>query len=36
MKDKKTLSDIVSKLDADLFYAKIKNTVEPEFRLFEE
>ena len=36
VKDKKTLSDIVSKLDADLFYAKIKNTVEPEFRLFEE
>ena len=36
VKDKKALSDIVSRLDADLFYAKIKNTVEPEFRLFAD
>lgn len=36
VRDKKTLSDLVSRLDADLFYAKIKSTVEPEIRLTEK
>lgn len=36
VRDKKPLSDLVSKLDADLFYTKIKNSVEPEIRLTEE
>ncbi len=34
IKDKKAVADIVSRLDPDMLYYKMKNTIEPEFRLY--
>ncbi len=36
LKDKKTVAGIISKIDPDLIYYKLKNTVEPEFRLYRD
>lgn len=36
IKDKKAIADIVSKIDTDMLYCKLKNTIEPEIRLYCE
>ncbi len=36
VRDKKALADLLSKIDPDMLYYKIKNTIEPEFRLYPQ